>query len=95
MPEHFDLLIQAKAWDKSINVPVAVNIGKQTQYLNLQKDLESYRLTFSNVDSDTIEVVPPAPEVSWEDSMVGAPVDGTLRKIGVGMGTLKIEPIPN
>lgn len=95
LPEHFDLLIQAKAWDKNVNVPVTVNIGKQTQYLNLQKDLESYRLTFSNVDSDTVEIVPPAPEVSWEDSMVGAPVDGTLRKIGVGMGTLKIEPIPN
>lgn len=95
LPAQFELLIQAKAWDKNVNVPVAVNIGKQTQYLNLQKDLELYRLKFSNVDSDTIEIVPPAPEISWKDSMVGAPVDGTLRKIGVGLGTLKIEPIQN
>lgn len=93
LPQKFKMLLTAKAWGKNINKPVDIRVGNNIQNVRLQSKSGTYELSFDDVDHDTIEIHVPYPQDSWVGSAVGIPtLDNTLRKIGIGLVSLRIVP---
>jgi phosphoglycerol transferase len=88
LPRKFDLTIKGAAYGPNINQPVKVTIGSVTQDLSFNSDLnvepQSKRLTF-NLDqpADRIELLIPQPS---------QPPNGDVRKLGIALVELKIDP---
>lgn len=95
-PREFNLEIEAKAFGKNINAPVAVKIGDQTQYARFGKDPTKVTLHFTgDMYTRLLNIVPPAPELTREGSVLGSYLISPVRRLGVGLIEVKIVPIVN
>lgn len=93
LPCDFWMNIDAKAYGKNVNEPIAIRVGDRTQYLRLGKESAMHRLHFSQVSGKTVMITPPYPELSREGNTIASPTDAPDRKIGVGLVSLKIDTI--
>lgn len=89
LPEPFTLKMTAKAFGANIGNPVIVKVGNEEQSITLGEDLSEVTLHFDNAQgSHSLTIIPPAPELSNEDNILGhAP-----RKLGIGIQDIYIEP---
>lgn len=95
-PREFNLEIEAKAFGKNINAPVAVKIGDQTQYARFGKDPTKVTLRFTgDMYTRLLNIVPPTPELTREGSVLGSYLISPVRRLGVGLIEVKIVPIVN
>lgn len=93
LPSEFYLEVVAKAYDKNINQPVSISIGGQTSSIYPLEKSKMFRVYFSRVKGNTIEITPPYPQLSREGNYIAAPTDAPMRKIGVGLVSLHIKPV--
>jgi len=92
-PQEFDLEIEAKAFGKNINKPVAVSIGDRTQYAYFGQQPGKVTLHFTaDMYTRLINISPPEPELTREGSILGSSTVSPVRKLGVGLITIKIVP---
>jgi len=90
LPKSFKLTIITRAYKTNINKPIKIVIGKQIKYFT-QKDrnLAIFRFDFrTSSKNDTITIIPPNPISPYQ---LGKSMD--KRKLGVGLGLLRISPI--
>lgn len=89
LPEKFDLVITAKAFGPNVGQPMPVKIGSQQQTLTLGEELTTTTLHFDNHErSNLLEIIPPQPQLSNEGNILGH----EPRKLGIGMGDIKVVP---
>ncbi|MCE0825102.1 phosphatidylglycerol--membrane-oligosaccharide glycerophosphotransferase [Buttiauxella sp. A2-C2_NF] len=89
LPEKFDLVITAKAFGPNVGQPMPVKIGSQQQTLTLGEELTTTTLHFDNPErSNLLEIIPPQPQLSNEGNILGH----EPRKLGIGMGDIKVVP---
>ncbi|MEG6216058.1 phosphatidylglycerol--membrane-oligosaccharide glycerophosphotransferase [Enterobacter quasihormaechei] len=93
VPE-FDVEIEAKAYGKNIDTPVAVKIGEQTQYVRFGEKPTRVTLRFKGDSySRLIMITPPEPTLSREGSVLGQMYTSPARKIGIGLIEVKVVPV--
>ena len=90
----FDVEIEAKAYGKNINMPVAITIGNQTQYAQFGEKPTRVTLHFTgDMYSRLLSITPPEPVLSREGSILGQAFTSPVRKIGIGLVEVKIVPV--
>ncbi|QJR16504.1 DUF7024 domain-containing protein [Usitatibacter palustris] len=88
LPKSFTLELKATGLGPNAYQPVKIRAGSVERTLTLGNPAKaSYRVEFSGVDVDTIEIVPPAPIRPGEVS----PQNPDTRKLGLGLTSLKIQ----
>ncbi|QXA48135.1 phosphatidylglycerol--membrane-oligosaccharide glycerophosphotransferase [Enterobacter cancerogenus] len=93
-PQKFDVEIEAKAYGKNINAPVAITIGDQTQYAKFGENPTRVTLHYTgDMYSRLITLTPPEPILSREGSILGQSFTSPVRKIGIGLVEIKIVPV--
>jgi hypothetical protein len=88
LPRKFDLVIKGAAYGPNVDQPVKVTIGPVTQEIvfnsDMSKDAQTKRLSVSlDQQADQIEFLIPQPT---------QPANGDVRKLGIALIELKIEP---
>ena len=88
LPKKFELVVKAAAYGPNIDQTVRVTVGGVTQEIvfdsDLSKDPQTRRLSFSLEQiADRIEFLIPQPT---------QPANGDVRKLGIALVELKIEP---
>lgn len=89
VPTDFWLEITAKAYGENASKPTEIRIGDETQYVQLEHDIAVKRIHFTHATGNIIELVPPHPEFSREGNLIDTPFDAPMRKIGIGLVSLK------
>ena len=93
-PQEFDVVIEAKAFGKNINAPVAIKIGNQTQYARFGKEPTKVKLRFrGDMYMRLLSITPPEPQLSREGSVLGSSTASPVRKLGIGLVEIKIVPV--
>lgn len=90
LPGDFWLEIKAKAYNENANDLTVVRIGNETKYVKFDHDITLQRIHFTHATGNVIEIIPPHPELSREGNIIAAPLDAPIRKIGVGLVSIKI-----
>lgn len=90
LPEDFWLEIKAKAYNENAHGLTAIRIGNETKYIKFMHDITLQRIHFTHATGNIIEVIPPHPELSREGNIIDAPLDAPVRKIGIGLVSMKI-----
>jgi len=90
LPEKFDLVLTARAFGANSQQPFTVKIGDSEHAFRLSNvdSTVSIRLTNSG-RARTLEIRAPAPETTAEGAVAGF----TARQLGIGLVSLKIEPV--
>jgi phosphoglycerol transferase len=88
LPKQFELVVTAAAYGPNIDQPVRITVGGVTQEIvfnsDLNKDPQARRLSFSlEQAADRIDFLIPQPT---------QPANGDVRKLGIALVELKIEP---
>lgn len=91
LPKDFWLSVVAKAYGKNVQQPVAIRVGEETHFLRFSDESAQYRVHFTAASGKTVVITPPYPELTREGNIIAAPIDAPMRKIGVGLVSLKIE----
>ncbi|WP_342322323.1 phosphatidylglycerol--membrane-oligosaccharide glycerophosphotransferase [Kosakonia sp. BYX6] len=87
LPQHFDLVITAKAFGPNANRPIPVRVGNEEQTLTLGNDLSTTTLRFNNAShSNKLVIVPPDPQSTNEGNILGH----SPRKLGIGLVEIKV-----
>lgn len=88
LPASFDLVLQANAFGPNEGKAVKVKVGQATQdwVIKNADPANTYTLKLNNVDSDTIEFMPPSPATPKSQG-----VSGDMRILGVGFVSLKVQ----
>jgi phosphatidylglycerol-membrane-oligosaccharide glycerophosphotransferase (EC 2.7.8.20) len=87
LPEHFELVITAKAYGPNANRPIPVRIGDEEQTLMLDNTLSTTTLHFNNPSrSSTLVIVPPDPQPTNEGNILGH----SPRQLGIGLAEIKV-----
>ncbi|MCT6664183.1 phosphatidylglycerol--membrane-oligosaccharide glycerophosphotransferase [Enterobacter mori] len=90
----FSVEIEAKAYGKNINAPVAITIGDQTQYARFgEKPTRAVLHYKGDLYSRLLTITPPAPTLSREGAILGQSFTSPVRKIGIGLIEVKIVPV--
>lgn len=93
-PREFNVEIEAKAYGKNINAPVAITIGEQTQYVRFGEKATRITLHYTgDLYSRLLTITPPEPTLSREGSILGQSFTSPVRKIGIGLIEVKITPV--
>ncbi|MGX5108654.1 phosphatidylglycerol--membrane-oligosaccharide glycerophosphotransferase [Enterobacter cloacae] len=93
-PREFNVEIEAKAYGKNINAPVAITIGEQTQYVRFGEKATRVTLHYKgDLYSRLLTITPPEPTLSREGSILGQMFTSPVRKIGIGLIEVKIVPV--
>ncbi|QJT79008.1 phosphatidylglycerol--membrane-oligosaccharide glycerophosphotransferase [Kosakonia sp. MUSA4] len=87
LPEHFELVITAKAYGPNANRPIPVRVGDEEQTLTLDNTLSTTTLRFNNPSrSSTLVIVPPDPQSTNEGNILGH----SPRQLGIGLAEIKV-----
>ncbi|HDT1602872.1 TPA: phosphatidylglycerol--membrane-oligosaccharide glycerophosphotransferase [Enterobacter sichuanensis] len=93
-PREFNVEIEAKAYGKNVNAPVAITIGEQTQYARFGEKATRVTLHYTgDLYSRLLTITPPEPTLSREGSILGQSFTSPARKIGIGLSEVKITPV--
>lgn len=93
-PREFNVEIEAKAYGKNINAPVAITIGEQTQYVRFGEKATRVTLHYTgDLYSRLLVITPSEPTLSREGSILGQSFTSPVRKIGIGLIEVKITPV--
>lgn len=90
LPSEFWLEIKAKAYGENTLRPTLIKVGGETLSVQLGKEITLNRLHFTHASGNQVEVIAPHPELSREGNLIAAPLDAPMRKIGVGLESIRI-----
>ncbi len=91
LPARFDLVITARAYGPNAHRPTRVQVGDTKQPLMLGEEASTQTLRFDNTrGSHRLTFTPPEPQLSNLNNIAGQ----DPRKLGIGLITLKVVPVP-
>ena len=91
LPETFELVLTARAFGANSQRPFTVKIGNSEQTFRLGNNDSTISIRLANpAGARKLEIKPPAPETTAEGAVAGF----TARQLGIGLVSLKIQPVP-
>lgn len=89
LPDHFKLIITAKAIGENVDQPIPIRVGSQQQFLYAGRQIDTTTFFFHNSEkARTIEIIPPAPLLTNTGNITGQ----DPRRLGIGLVSMQVIP---